>query len=204
MGWLTNWFAGARPASRRWVVVDVETSGMDHARDELIAVGAVALVDGRVVPADSFEIVVRQSAASTHENILVHGVGAQAQLNGVDPPSAVHAFLDFVGQAPLLAFHAPFDRGFIARAVKAYVNQPLVNPWLDIAELAAALDRAGLKSLDEWLQHYSIPVSERHSAAADAFSTALLAMRLLSLADSAGARTFLELQRLARHAKWLH
>jgi DNA polymerase-3 subunit epsilon len=197
-------FSGVRAVDQRWVVVDVETSGMDTARDTLIAVGAVALIGGHVVPADSLEIIFKQPEASARDNILVHGVGAHAQLNGVDPERAVHAFLDFVGQAPLLAFHAAFDRRFIARAVKAYVNQPFANPWLDIAELAPALDHAGLKSLDEWLQRYSIPVSERHSAAADALSTALLAMRLLSAADRAGARTFAELQRLARHAKWLH
>ncbi|HTN49617.1 MAG TPA: 3'-5' exonuclease [Burkholderiaceae bacterium] len=205
MGWLPRLLTGTRAAApQRWVVVDVETSGMDATRDALIAVGAVALVDGRVVPKDSFELIVRQVSASARANILVHGVGAAAQLNGVDPPRAVRAFLDYVGQAPLLAFHARFDRGFIARAVKAYVNQPFDNPWLDIADLAPALDKTGLRSLDEWLRHYSIPVSARHSAASDAFATALLTMRLLSLAARAGTTSFAGLQRLARHAKWLH
>jgi DNA polymerase-3 subunit epsilon len=190
---------------QRWVVVDVETSGMDVTSDALISIGAVAIVDGRVLPGDSLEIVIRQATPSSRENILVHGVGAQAQLNGTDPEHAVRAFMDFVGRAPMLAFHAPFDRSFLARVTKHYVNQPFDNPWLDLAELAPALEpKAQFKSLDEWLKHYGIPVVVRHSAAADAFATALLMTRLLPDARRQGAPTFSDMQKLARQAKWLH
>jgi len=61
-----------------------------------------------------------------------------------------------------------------------------------------------LKSLDEWLQYYGIPVVARHSAASDAFATALLMTRLLPEARRQGARTFADMQQLVRQAKWLH
>jgi len=97
------------------------------------------------------------------------------------------------------------DRGFLARAVKVFVNQPFDNPWLDLAELAPAVDpEAKLKSLDEWLARYSISVSVRHSAAADAFATGLLATRLLPRAWQQGVRDFASLQKMARQAKWLN
>jgi len=192
-------------APERWVVVDVETGGFDPTEDGLISIGAVAMrSDGRVLPSESFEIIYRQSRASSRENILVHGIGVQAQRDGQDPPAATRAFLDYVGVSPILAFHAPFDRAFLARAVKIFVNQPFDNPWLDLAELAPALDpKAGLKSLDEWLHRYDIPVSERHSAAADAFATALLAARLLHEGRRQGAGGFRELQKLARAVRWV-
>lgn len=202
--WLGAGAAAAAGPATRWVVLDVESSGLDPARDALISVGAVALHGDRVVPGDSMELVVRQQEASSRENILVHGVGRAEQLGGVEPAAAVRAFLDYVGRAPLLAFHAPFDRGFLARAVKAYVNTPFDNPWLDLAELAPALEpRLRARSLDEWLAHYDIPVSARHSAAADAFATALLAARLVPLARAQGAHGFTQLQALARAGKWL-
>jgi len=197
--------AADKATRERWVVVDVETSGMDAAADRLIAIGAVALHGGRVAPGDSLEIIVRQAAASSRANILVHGVGVGAQLAGTDPSRAISAFLDYVGQAPLLAFHAPFDRGFLARAIKQYVNTPFDNPWLDVAELAPALlPKLPLRSLDEWLNATGIPVAARHSAAADAFATALLVTRLLPEARRQGADGFAALQHLARQAKWLH
>jgi DNA polymerase-3 subunit epsilon len=204
--WLRRLGRGPLDGAQRWVVVDVETSGFDPSRDALLSVGAVGMrADGRVVPADSLEIIYRAPGSSSRQNVLVHGIGWQAQAQGMDPAQATRRFLDFIGAAPLVAFHAAFDRGFIARAVKVYVNQPFGNPWLDVAELAPALDeKAKFKSLDEWLGHYSVPVSTRHSAAADAFATALLLARLLPAARRHGAGDFLALQKLARQAKWLH
>jgi DNA polymerase-3 subunit epsilon len=190
---------------RRWVVVDVETSGMNVASDELISIGGVAMRDdGRVLPGDSIEIVVQQGQASARENILVHGVGVAAQLNGVDPPTAIGMFMEFVSTAPIVAFHAPFDRGFLARVIKFYVNQPFDNPWLDLAELAPALyPKLALRSLDEWLDRFGIPVQARHSAASDAFATAMLASRLLPEARRQGAPSFGKMLKLARNARWL-
>lgn len=206
MGILDRMLGRTATEHRRWVVVDVETSGMDVASDRLIAVGAVAMRDdGHVLPADSFEIVIRQDQASSRENILVHGVGVAAQLNGAYPRTALGAFLEYVSTAPILAFHAPFDRGFLARVIKFYVNQPFDNPWLDLAELAPALYPAlNLRSLDEWLERFGIPVSARHSAASDAFATALLASRLLPEARRQGAPSFGTMMRLARNARWLN
>lgn len=206
LDWFRRTRAAAARSAERWVVLDVETSGFDPGTDGLISVGAVAMrSDGRVVPADALEIVYRQERASARANILVHGLGVQAQRDGTDPVQATRVFLDYVGGAPILAFHAPFDRGFLARAVKLFVNAPLDNPWLDLAELAPALDPAAkLKSLDEWLGRYGIEVAVRHSAAADAFATALLAARLLPKARAQGVSDFASLQRLARQAKWLN
>ncbi len=204
--WLKRARGTVAQAPQRWVVVDVETSGFDPSKDGLISIGAVALrSDGRVLPGDALEIIYRQERASSRDNILVHGIGVQAQRAGVDPAQATHAFLDYVGTAPILAFHAPFDRGFLARAVKVFVNQPFDNAWLDLAELAPALDpQAKLKSLDEWLARYGIQLSARHSAAADAFATGLLAARLLPKARQQGVQDFAGLQKLARQAKWLN
>jgi DNA polymerase-3 subunit epsilon len=190
---------------QRWVVIDVETSGMDTANDALISIGAVAMhADGQVLPGDSIEIVVGQRTASSHANILVHGVGVRAQLSGVDARTAVGQFLEFVRTAPIVAFHAAFDRAFLARATKFYVNQPFDNPWLDLAALAPALyPKLPLKSLDEWLARFAIPVSARHSAAADAFATALLAARLLPEAKRQGATSYGRMMKLARNARWV-
>lgn len=205
MGFIDRLLGRDADGHRRWVVVDVETSGMNVASDELISIGGVAMrEDGRVLPGDSIEIVVRQGQASARENILVHGVGVAAQMNGVDPPTAIGMFMEFVSTAPIVAFHAPFDRGFLARVIKFYVNQPFDNPWLDLAELAPALyPRLELKSLDEWLGRFGIPVQARHSAASDAFATALLASRLLPEARRQGAPSFGKMLKLARNARWV-
>jgi DNA polymerase-3 subunit epsilon len=202
-----GWWRKRRAANEnaRWVVLDVETSGMDVARDRLLSVGAVAISSGgQIRPADSIEIVYRQASASSRANVLVHGIGVGAQMSGVDPREATMRFLDYAGTSPIVAFHAPFDRGFLIRAAKAFVDQPFDNPWLDLAELAPVVDpKVRLKSLDEWLGRYGIAVSARHSAAADAYATALLAARLLPAARAQGAADFSALQALAAQARWM-
>jgi DNA polymerase III subunit epsilon len=202
VGWW-RWRSSER-AVRRWVVVDVETTGLHATVDELISIGGVAMFDGHVVPADSIEIIVKKTAASSRDNILVHGIGAQAQLSGTDPRDAMREFMNFIGPDPLIAFHAPFDRKFLARAIKSYINLPFDNPWLDLAELAPVLcPKAGEQSLDEWLQRYGISLASRHNAAADAFATALLVARLLPEAKRQGAGDYFAMRRLTRHARWL-
>ena len=202
LGW---WRRRSRERSaRRWVVVDVETTGLHTVVDELIAIGGVAMLDGLVVPADSIEIIIKKPSASSRDNILVHGIGVQAQLSGADPRDEMREFIDFVGRDPLIAFHAPFDREFLARAIKSYLNLPFDNPWLDLAELAPVLyPKATQQSLDEWLQRYGISLASRHNAAADALATALLVARLLPEAKRQGAGDYFALQRLTRHARWL-
>src|SRR5574340_217048 len=80
--------------SARFVVVDVETTGLSLAKDRLIAIGAVAVNAGRIDLGDSFEIVVQQQTASDKDNILIHGIGSTAQTEGIPPAEALLAFLE--------------------------------------------------------------------------------------------------------------
>jgi len=187
----------------RWVVVDVETSGLDKACDVVLAIGAVAVHGEHVSVADSFEVLVRPERTSARENILVHGIGEEAQRGGLPPRSACRMFVDYVGTAPLVAFHAAFDRGFLVRAVKTYAEVPLDNPWLDLAELAPVLHpQVKANGLDEWLRHFGIAVDQRHHASSDAFATAMLFLRLMA-AIAPPERDPAKVLRLAAQARWL-
>jgi len=197
----------AEPA--RWVVVDVETSGLDPARDRLLAIAAVALrVDWprrrlAIEAKDSFEVVLRQPLPSARDNILLHGIGAQRQLEGVEPGRALQAFAAYLGDAPLLAFHAAFDRKLIGRYLRAELGRELASPWLDIEHLCAALHpKQSARSLDEWLDVMGIACLARHEAAADAWAECELMLRLWP-AVAAECSNWRQLQRLARHHRWI-
>lgn len=212
-GLLRRWFgASAAPAPARWVVLDVESSGLDPQHDRLLAIAALAVqVDGErplLRPADSFEVLLRQTQAEARPdkaNILVHGIGVQAQRQGVDPQQALAAFEAFIGDAPLVAFHAGFDRVLIRRHLQALCGRRLPNAWLDLADLAPVLCPAvRAQALDEWLAHFAITVAVRHQAAADTWATAELLQRLWPLARAQGcAGNFAALARLAASRRWL-
>lgn len=196
-----------RPApAGRWVVVDVESSGLDAVNDSLIAVGALAVVDGAIDLADSFEAILRQPAPSADDNIEVHGIGGEEQAGGEDPRLALAAFLDFVGKDPLVAFHAPFDSTMLRRAIDRHLGLAFQRPWLDLADVAPLAwpkYASRLSGLDDWLEAFSIPVAFRHRAIADCLATAQLLLMVLPHASSIGAPTAGELVALSDSSRWL-
>jgi len=197
----------SRPAKAgRWVVVDVESSGLDAGRDALIAVGALAVVDGAIDLADSFEAVLRQDAPSSVENIEVHGIGGTEQTEGEAPDAALADFLAFVGKDPLVAFHAPFDSIMLKRAIDHHLGVAFKRPWLDLADIAPLAwpkYASRLEGLDAWLEQFAIPVAFRHRAIADCLATAQLMLRVLEEAPVIGAPTAGRLLGLSGASRWL-
>ena len=215
---MANWWrrltgAAAQGIEPRWVVLDVETSGLDARRARLLAIAALGVHrDGalwRIVPADSFEIVLRyephEAEQPDRDNILLHGIGVGAQRGGVARPEALRRFSAFVGDAPLVAFHAAFDRTMIERACRAEQLPVPPNPWLDLEPLAGVLmPQVRARSLDEWMAELGIPCAARHEAAADTLATAEMLLRLAPrLNAEIGGAGFAAAQKLAAQRRWV-
>ena len=198
--------SGRLAGTGRWVVVDVESSGLDAMNDALIAVGALAVVDGAIDLSDSFEVVLRQAAPSANENIEIHGIGGTEQTSGEDPAEALAAFLAFVGKDPLVAYHAPFDATMLRRAISRHLGVTFSRPWLDLADIAPLVwpkYASRHSALDDWLEVFSIPVAFRHRAIADCLATAQLLIMTLPAAPSLGAPTAGKLISLSGASRWL-
>lgn len=201
-----------RPAvdEARWLMVDVETSGLDAARDRLLAIAAIALrVDWStrrlaVMVGDSFEVVVRQDEPSTRDNILLHGIGVQRQREGVPAGEALRAFASFAGRSPLLAFHAAFDEMLIGRHIRAALGVKLRNRWLDIEQLCGVTHpHLRARSLDEWMAQFGIVCAARHQAAADTLAECELLQRIWPRV-AAECSNWRDVQRLASRHRWIH
>lgn len=210
MGWLDVLRPRRAPVDEtRWVMLDVETGGLDAARDPLLAIAAIALrVDWSarrlwVVPGDSFEVVLRQDHASARDNILLHGIGAQRQREGMAPHQAMQAFARFAGASPLLAFHAAFDRTLIGRYARAHLGVNLPNPWVDIEPLCAVTHQhVRARSLDEWMAHFGIDCAVRHQAAADTLAECEVLQRIWPKV-AAQCSNWRDVVRLADHQRWV-
>lgn len=198
----------------RWVVLDVEASGLDASRDRLLAIAAVAVrFDDGARPAvalgDSFEVVLRQrdgQAVADKANILLHGIGVGAQRAGVEPRQALQAFAAYAGRSPLVGFHVFFDRTLIERGFVAEGLARLASPWLDLEPLAAVLHpEVKARALDEWMAHFGIRCAVRHQAAADTLATAELLLKLWPAMQRQvpAAPDFAAAARLAAQRRWL-
>ena len=211
-GRLASWWTrlGGGPEPVRWVVLDVETTGLDPSRDRLLAIAAVAVHrQGRrlwIDAADSFDVVLRWDAqpAADKTNILLHGIGVGEQQRGVEAAQALKAFETFAGDSPRLGFHVAFDRAVIERACRATLGRAARATWLDIEPLAAVTHpRVRAKALDEWLDHFGIVCLQRHQATADTLATAELLLRLWPALCGEGATTVRALHSLAQSQRWV-
>lgn len=184
-------------AQARFVVADVETSGLDARRDRLLAVGAVAVQAQRLLPGQGYEAYLRVATPSTRENILVHGITPQVQTSGAAPDEALMGFLEFARRDVLVGYHASFDQTVLDRAVRTQLGVRLLNPWIDLAQLAPALcseARLARQGLDDWLGWFGLRAHVRHSAASDAFASAELLLILLARAARQGLTSVSQLR----------
>jgi DNA polymerase-3 subunit epsilon len=212
MSWLQRMLTRRAPAdARRWVVLDVEASGLDAARDRLLEIAALGVhIDGgraQIELADSFEVVLRQpddDAPPDKANILLHGIGVGAQRDGVGAADALDAFVRFVAHSPLIGFHVAFDRTLIEGALAACRRARPNNRWLDLEPLAAVLvPQAKARALDDWLTQFGIRCLQRHHAMADTLATAELLLHLWPRLRQERAVDIEAARRLAADRRWL-
>ncbi|MFJ4193215.1 PolC-type DNA polymerase III [Pseudomonas sp. NPDC089534] len=188
---------------QRWVVLDLETTGLNLNKDRVLSIGAVVIEDGAVDFGQQFERTLQCRELKLGPSVLIHGLGPSAIAAGSDPAEALLDLLEFIGDSPVLAFHAPFDQHMLGRAVKEHLGHKLQSVFLDVADLAPLLcPQAHLREagLDDWIGWFRLEVFERHHASADALATAELALILFSRARQQQIHSPLNLQQ--RLSQW--
>ncbi|VVP40530.1 DNA polymerase III PolC-type [Pseudomonas fluorescens] len=188
---------------QRWVVLDLETTGLNLNKDRVLSIGAVVIEDGAIDFSQQFERTLQCSELKLGPSVLIHGLGPSAIAAGSDPAQALLDFMEFVGDSPVLAFHAPFDQHMLGRALKDHLGYKLQHLFLDVADIAPLLcPQAPMREagLDEWIDWFKLEVFERHNASADALATAELALILFSRARQQQIHSPLNLQQ--RVSQW--
>lgn len=185
----------------RFVVVDVESTGLNMQKDLLLSIGAVAIQNEQIRLADQFEAVLTHANADTRDTVLLHGLGSEAIATGDIPAEVLLRFYQWSGPAVFFAFHSVFDQSMVERATREHFGMVPPRLWLDLAVCLPAFFpkvRDGLRSLDDWAGYFRLDNHARHEAAADAFVTAELALILLRAARRDGLTTVADLQKKIR------
>lgn len=183
----------------RWAVVDLETTGLNLGRDEIISVAVVPVDDGRAQPGRAFYSLVRPDRAPAAESVQVHGIRPA----DLETAPALEDVLDRVLEAMagrLLVAHAAFvERGFLEPAL-ATRGVRLRGPLADTRELGRVWladrdpgTRAPLLELGALAELLGLPVHRQHHALGDALTTAQV---FLALATHLGHRGGLSVKTL--------
>ena len=139
---------------QRWVVLDLETTGLNLSKDRVLSIGAVVIEDGAIDFSQQFERTLQCAELKLGPSVLIHGLGPSAIAAGSDPAEALLEFMEFVGDSPVLAFHAPFDQHMLGRA---RLNRISASSAVASAS-ALALWRSKTSSLNQSI-HSSSPAS---------------------------------------------
>ena len=180
----------------RLIVLDLETTGLHPNKDEVIAVGAVAITGGVIDLSDQFDLILRRPELDITETVLIHGIGTEALTQGHETEDALLFLLEWMNGDPVLAYHSAFDQRFLEKTLKAELGYTKNHTWMDVADLLPAFfpkAQTGGKGLDHWADFFGLEVSARHHAASDALATAELTLIALNKAHKDGLKTLREL-----------
>ena len=155
----------------REIVLDTETTGFDpKTGDRLIEVGCIEIVD--LLPTGrTFHRYVNPERSIPEDAIKVHGITDAMVKDAPIFAKMADELLEFIGDAPLIAHNASFDRNFIDwELLLAHKPQTGEARWIDTLAIAKSKFPGQPNTLDALCKRYKISLADRtyHGALIDA------------------------------------
>jgi DNA polymerase-3 subunit epsilon len=182
----------------RYVVFDTETTGIRPSEgDELIAIGAVRIVNGRILTGETFERLINPGRSIPAASVRIHGITEEMARDKPPARIVLPQFKNFVGDGVLVAWNAAFDMRFLElKQDEAAVR--FDNPVLDALLLSIYLSNDPVNhSLLATAERLGVVVTGRHTALGDAMATAAIWVKLLDLLEARGIRTLGQAYRIS-------
>jgi DNA polymerase-3 subunit epsilon len=157
----------------REIVLDTETTGFEPSQGHRLVELACLEIDDFIPTGRTFHAYIDPCRDIPPEAQKVHGLSA-AFLKGkprFEHPEVVEAFLEFIGDAPLIAHNAGFDRNFLNWELRTCGRvETHDHRWIDTLALAKHRFPGMHNSLDALCKRFKISLSERekHGALIDA------------------------------------
>ncbi|MGO9196546.1 MAG: PolC-type DNA polymerase III [Acidimicrobiales bacterium] len=159
-----------------YCVVDLELTGLDSRKDEIISFGAVPIDAGRVVAGNAIYGLCRPTRPLPEESVLVHGIRTVDLADAAPVDEAIQPLIAAMTGRVFVAHVSWTERSFLAPVLRRQ-GVRLREPTLDTYELGRllALERGNPLpsfSLSELAASLGLPVHRPHNALGDALTTA--------------------------------
>jgi DNA polymerase III subunit epsilon len=185
-----------------FAVVDLETTGLDVRRDEIISFAAIPIDGGRVGVGRARTAIVRPRHMPDAATIRIHGLRPDDLTDAQPLIDALDMILESLAGRVLVAHAAWVERGFLAAAMRP-AGVRLAGPVLDTAVLVRHVLEDGAPAdgeamrLSDAVERLGLPVHRPHHADGDALTTAQLFIALAVHLEAAEPQTVGSLARLS-------
>jgi len=178
----------------RFIVFDLETTGLTPSTAAICEIGAVRIE--ALLQTGSFQTLANPGRRLAPEIAALTGIDDAELRRAPGVPDAVRRFLEFTGEAVLVAHNARFDMAFLDREVERLTGRRFAGAVVDTVGLARRLV-GGRCSLASLAYRFGTAARPCHRALPDADATGEILLRLIGLAQERGAETVADLCELA-------
>ncbi len=176
-----NYVSKFEKKSNRFVALSIETTGLNIEKDVILSFGAIGVVNDTILVGDSFEVAIPQYKY-LHDNGITNDFLMESSIPKLVEPIAIEKLLEFVGNSTLVGHRINFDIEMLNMVLSKMECGRIKNEALDIEVMYRKLHDITDKSfsLDELSSLFKVPKADRISATDDAYTIALLFLKLKS------------------------
>ncbi|WP_339860100.1 exonuclease domain-containing protein [Thalassospira alkalitolerans] len=185
-----------------FVALDLETTGLDPKKDEIVSIGFVIIRQLEVDFSSCEHLLVRPQKELSESSVIVHRIFDSDVEKAPDIEIALAHILPILAGRVLIAHHAPIELGFLGQACKRYFGAPLHIPTVDTLVLAlrdlyrqGQPIKPGALKLESQRHTHNLPPYRVHNALSDAIAASGLFLAQIAKRDPKGE---LELRRVLR------
>lgn len=166
-----------------FIAIDLETTGIfPPERQQIIEYGCVRFREGKAV--EEFQLFVSLHRSLPPFITRLTGIRREDLAGAPGEEEAFRQFLDFAGDAPLVAHNMAFDFAFLDLLSRLYLKKVLANPLICTLVLARELDLpVKNRRLSTLSEYFRLPEDAPHRALEDARRAGLLYLRLAALKE---------------------
>jgi len=178
------------------VVFDTETTGLDPSGgDEIISIGAVRIINGKLHSEETFDQLVNPKRNIPLVSLKIHEIYPEMLKGKPTIDEVLPKFYQFTKDAVLIAHNAAFDMRFL-QMKEEKTGIRFVNPVLDTLLLSCVCHlNEELHNLEDIAQRLGINITGRHTALGDAMVTAEVFLKLIPILEAKNIFTLKEVRR---------
>lgn len=192
-----------------YVVIDTELTGLDHRKDSIVSLGAIKMTGGRIDFGNTLYKMVKPESDLSSESVVVHDITPSDVAELPSIAGVMDEFLAFCKGCVVAGHFLSIDLMFLNKEMKRLSLGNFTNPVVDTHRIHSWIKQQdgdfsrhygenGDRDLFSLAKKYGIQISGAHNALTDAFITAQVLQRFLSLLPGLGVERVKDLVRAGK------